>query len=413
MMGLWGGIAALTLLALVFIFLPFIRARVQQQLPCAKDRRQQNIDIFKDRLTELERERARGTLCEEAFTQLKLELEKNLLGDVVEVAQKSPVQVGNPQLATVALLALITASASMGIYASLGSYQELNIAQQRQEMRANGRTPTVEEAIATLQDELKVRPDNPEGWYMLATTFMNLGRYMEGADALQQVLNTLPQDTPQYSGIMGQYAQARYFALGNRITPELRQHIDRTLEVDPKEMTTLGLLGIDAFENKQYQVALGYWNQALQTAQGQAAESLRTGISKARQALKEQGGGIASAEPATASLSVKVSLDAGLLSRVSPEQTVFIFARPVDGRMPLAAVKLKVADLPTTITLDDSMAMMPQARLSSVDTVEVNAKVSMSGTPEAAPGDLFGRLSPVSVKGGNTVLRLVIDQVVQ
>ena len=135
-------------------------------------------------------------------------------------------------------------------------------------MRKDGRTPTLEEAIASLQNELKVQPNNPEGWYMLATTYLNIGRFQEGAEALQQVLATLPEDAPQYVGVMGQYTQAQYFAEGNKITPALRAHIDKTLLREPGEVTTLGLLGIDAFENQQYKQALNYWNKALENVQG-------------------------------------------------------------------------------------------------------------------------------------------------
>ena len=35
-----------------------------------------------------------------------------------------------------------------------------------------------------------------------------------------------------------------------------------------------------------------------------------------------------------------------LVGQVSPEQTIFVFAREVGQRMPLAAVKLAVSDLP-------------------------------------------------------------------
>ena len=143
---------------------------------------------------------------------------------------------------------------------------------------------------------------------------------------------------------------------------------------------------------------------------------MRTGIAKAREALQAQGIEVAdTAEPAisNAQLDVEVSLSDDLKARVKPEQVIFVFARPVGGRMPLAAVKLTVQDLPARVTLDDSLAMMPEMKLSSVDVVELNAKVSMSGRPQATPGDLIGTLSPVTVKAENGTLKLVINQVVQ
>lgn len=420
MNGLWIGISLLALLALGFLFFPFVQAsrRAAAVVPEVEDRKQQNIDIYKDRLAELERERESGTLDDVAFSQLKLELEKNLLGDVVEQEKRTaPIVVGNRQLVTVTLLALITVTAAMGIYSKLGAYAELEIAEQRAEMRKGGRTPTLEEAITSLQNELDVQPNNPEGWYMLATTFLNMGRFQEGAEALQQVLSTLPEDAPQYVGVMGQYAQARYFAEGNQITPSLRAHIDKTLLREPGEVTTLGLLGIDAFENQQYQQALSYWNKALENVDdnSERSRSLRTGITKAREALQAQGITVADQPEVLsgAQLEVEVTLSEELKSRVQPEQVIFVFARPVGGRMPLAAVKLTVKDLPARVTLDDSLAMMPEMKLSSVEVVELNAKVSLSGRPQATPGDLIGTLAPVKVKAENGTLKLVINQVVQ
>ncbi len=415
MNNLWIGIGVLSLIALFFIFLPLVRAKRAQEKPViAEDRKQQNIDIFKERLAELSRERDNGVLDDAAFSVLKLELEKNLLGDVVEAEATRDVAVGGRQLVTVALLALITVTTAMGLYSTLGSYEALEVAQQRVDMRKDGRTPTIEEAITSLQDELRVRPDNPEGWYMLATTYLNMGRYAEGAQALTKVLGTLSRDAPQYPGVMGQYAQAKYFALGNTIDAELRRHIDRTLQVAPGEITTLGLLGIDAFEQQRYQQALDYWNKALAGATGEASASLTAGIEKARQALAAQGITVDSTVVVPAArLNVQVSLSDELKARVRPDQVVFVFARPVGGRMPLAAVRLTAADLPAAVVLDDSLAMMPESRLSSADTVEVNAKVSMSGQPGATAGDLFGSLSPIRVKAENGTLKLVIDQVVQ
>jgi cytochrome c-type biogenesis protein CcmH len=55
--------------------------------------------------------------------------------------------------------------------------------------------------------------------------------------------------------------------------------------------------------------------------------------------------------------------------------------------MPLAAARYRVRELPLELTLDDSMAMMPQMRISAFDEVNVTAKISVSGTADASPDD--------------------------
>ncbi|QKK11209.1 MAG: hypothetical protein HND59_05960 [Pseudomonadota bacterium] len=110
---------------------------------------------------------------------------------------------------------------------------------------------------------------------------------------------------------------------------------------------------------------------------------------------------------------VAVELAAGLSAQAAPEDTVFVFARPDQGPpMPLAAVRLQVKDLPTTVTLDDTQAMMAERKLSSQQQVTVSARVSKSGNAVAQTGDLQGSIAQVPVRSGEPV-KLIIDQRVQ
>ena len=94
----------------------------------------------------------------------------------------------------------------------------------------------------------------------------------------------------------------------------------------------------------------------------------------------------------------------------NPDNVVFIFARAVNGpRMPLAAQRARVADLPMDFMLDDSQAVMQGATISSVDSVRVEVRVSKSGTANPGKGDLTGKSDPV--KPGAKGLKIVIDQV--
>jgi cytochrome c-type biogenesis protein CcmH len=102
-------------------------------------------------------------------------------------------------------------------------------------------------------------------------------------------------------------------------------------------------------------------------------------------------------EEATAAVSpqprveIQVSLDPKLAANVSPTDTVFIFARAVQGPpMPLAVVRKHVKDLPVTVVLDDSKAMAPELRLSKFTEVVVGARVSRAGDPLPRSGDLEG-----------------------
>lgn len=115
---------------------------------------------------------------------------------------------------------------------------------------------------------------------------------------------------------------------------------------------------------------------------------------------------------APASVSGKISLSPALVGKASPTDTVFILARAAQGpRMPLAVFRKQVKDLPLEFTLDDSMAMQPQMKISSFDQVVVAARVSKSGGAMSQPGDFEG--VSAAVKPGAKGLNIVIDTIVK
>jgi cytochrome c-type biogenesis protein CcmH len=105
-----------------------------------------------------------------------------------------------------------------------------------------------------------------------------------------------------------------------------------------------------------------------------------------------------------------VSLSPALASKTSPDDTVFIFARPVDGgRMPLAAQRVQVKDLPYRFTLDDSKSMSTAKPLSSSAQVVLGARISKSGDAMPQSGDMTGQVGPVAL--GKQGIALEINEV--
>ncbi len=126
--------------------------------------------------------------------------------------------------------------------------------------------------------------------------------------------------------------------------------------------------------------------------------------------MLEAGGDSALVNAGSASIKVAVRLSPALAKQAAAHDAVFIFARPAQGsRMPLAIVRKQVKDLPVTVTLDDSLAMLPDQNLSGAAEVVVGARISKSGDAIPQPGDLEGYSLPVS--SGSRLVEVTISEI--
>lgn len=412
---LWVGIAALTLLALLFVFLPIIRYRENTEANAESEARQQdNLAVFRDRLGELNQELESGSMAQAEFDSLKVELEKNLLIDIDGKSQSLTQQsLSKTQLISVVIIALILPAVSLGIYMKLGSAADVEIAMNKPADPFNGREPSFDEALAQLELELERNPQNPEGWYILSSTYMGQGRYQDAMDGYRQVLGLLTPEDVQYATVMGQLAQAMFFAAGG-MSDEVRAQVMATLDIEPLEITALGLLGADAFEKQDFRSAIAFWQQALINADPDTAASIRNGIERGIEQLVERGEDVSDIQlPVGSRILVNLSVAPGLTDGFPLDTPVFLVARPQEGGMPAAAVRLTLADLPVSVELTDAQAMAPSNRLSSYDEVTVSARISKSGNVAPQPGDLILEIAAVPTQGLEAPLEMVVSNVVE
>jgi len=88
---------------------------------------------------------------------------------------------------------------------------------------------------------------------------------------------------------------------------------------------------------------------------------------------------------------------------------VMVIARVPGTRMPVAVLRARASELPLKFTLDDSLSMSPQARISAASEVEVEARISKTGMAQAEPGDLMSSVQTVKV--GTNGIKLQVSKV--
>lgn len=276
-------------------------------------------------------------------------------------------------------------------------------------------TGQVQAMVDGLAARLKNEPGNAEGWLMLARSYSVLGQFEPAIAAYRHVLTLEPKNAQALADL----ADALAVTNGGRFDGEPARLVEQALAADGDHLKALMLAGTVAFDRRDYPAALRHWERAQRVGPPghplvqQAADN----IAEVRQlaglppAAAPQAPPTPPAAVAGPAIRGRVELAPALAARASPGDTVFVFARPAEGsRMPLAILKKQVRDLPFDFTLDDTLAMSPQARLSQAVQVVVGARVSKSGQAMPQPGDLEGLSAPVAP--GASGLTLVIGQVV-
>jgi len=414
----WTISAALLLLAIIFLMVPLWRKSASSN-DVLRDAA--NLGILRDQSEELEIDLRNGLLTQEAYEQGKLELQTRLLEEVKTTEQPVIKVPRNPNKVLAIVLAVALPLFAIPTYLTVGNTKAMLPLEQQNAAPDNGPIRT-EEGLQELASELEDNPD-PNGWYRLASSYIELKRYEEGAKAYEELLKLVPDEAQLWANYADVYAMAHGKTLQG---PEVAKMLQTALDLDPNNITALALSGSVGMERGDYMVALTNWQKlyGLLPPGSSDAESFKVSIERARGLLAAEPGGKQKLakmpfDPSTqqalgnpaAAITGKVTLSPSLLDKASPNDIVFILARAAQGpKMPLAVFRKQVKDLPMEFTLDDTMAMRPELKLSGFDQVVVVARVSKSGTPMAQSGDLEGLSS--AIKPGTKDLQVVIDKVV-
>lgn len=427
----WILTAALVALALAHVLPVLLRARPATPATGTADRQATTLTILREQAAQLDAELAAGSLTAEQHRSARDDIERRVLEEADQpraVARQS----GQPPSGAAAdrpwksawLLGLGVPLLVATVYSRVGSPLAIEPPPPPPVASLGADNVTdaqVQELVTKLAAAMEQKPDDLKGWKLLARTYAVLQRYAEASKAYARATALAPNDAQ----LLADHADVLAMLNGQKISGEPAELVTRALQLDPKNLKALALAGGAAYEAGQYPQAIEYWTLARQLSPADTpfSDNLERSIADARQAL--QGGGATGAASTAASstqespaasatgpaqVSGQVSLAPALAGKVSPTDTVFVFARAAEGpRMPLAILRRTVADLPFSFTLDDSLAMSPAMKLSKFPVVVVGARISKTGNALPSPGDLSGQA--LGVKTGTSGLQIVIDTV--
>jgi len=314
-----------------------------------------------------------------------------------------------------------------------------------------GDTGDIDALVNNLRSRLTEDRESLDGWVLLARTLKSMQRYPEALEALETAKRIAPEDP--YVAV--ELVETRIFlSPQGRMNDEMVAMLQTALTADPNQQKALWLLGIAATQAGEDEAAISYWETLLQqldpattiagsvNKQIAAAQNrlgiestVSTGVSTsqpetgagvetvARAATQQQPKPQTQAEPTVppeqsegtwAGMSVRVSAAGEIQSKIPPDAVLWVMIRSAGPAVgpPLGVRRLSSSSIPLEITISDQDSMMKERLISSQSEVQLQARISLSGTPQARSGDW--QSAPVTVPLSSTeTLELTIDQQVE
>jgi cytochrome c-type biogenesis protein CcmH len=386
--------------ALLFVVPPLARRAARP----GASRDAVNTAVYRDQLRELEADLRAGTLAPDQHERARQEIEARLAADL---GQSEP-GAEAPQRARGAALALGIAVpiCALAVYLSVGNPRALS--PQPEAGASHGvSAQEFEVMVGRLAERLKEHPEDAEGWMMLGRSYAVMGRFGESSTAYAKAVARVPDDAQ----LLADYADSLAMAQGRTLQGEPDKLLKRALVADPRNVKALVLAGTAAFDRNDRAGAIRYWERALAVlpADSEMAQRVSASLAEARGPGAQTRAPVAKSPQAPGGTRVSgvVKLHPKLAGKVAPDDTVFIFARAAEGpRMPLAILRKQVRDLPVRFTLDDSMAMAPEMKLSAFPRVVIGARISKTANATASPGDLQGQSQSVQVGAADVAVTI-------
>ena len=387
--------AVLILLGLSFLVLPLMSKQAGNEI----SRRDFNRSLYQGKVDDLAADLEKGLLDQSEYDDAVEDLQRTLLDDVDDEQSNKFVSSKN-YLAVFSVVLLLPISALL-LYQYFSS-DVGGTGPTEQELQA-ARAQSFEQSLANLEQRLQQEPNDFEGWRMLGQSYFVTERYKKALHAYQKASSLVEDRDPDVLVLL---AEASAFSNNELFGEYEDQLLNAAITLNPNHQRALWYLGFADYSNKKFASAADHWQKLVNLVPSDrpdVKQSLSTFLNDARE---KAGQDVAQLEvdtnaaakknnqaiKDTRSITVNVSLSEELQSKVNPNDTLFVYARAVQGpKMPLSLARLTVSDLPLTVTLSEEMKMIPNMGLSTFDQVQAIARISRSGQAITQAGDYIAQ----------------------
>lgn len=275
-------------IALAFILPPLLQVSDKAAQTNDLDRRETNVAIYRDQLSELENDLQNGIVSQQQYDQDREEIERRLLEDVKLVDSTNKPVAAPGKKGVVYLLAFGLSVVAVAFYLMVGELKGISPPPVSTSTSTTTTAPMsgersqeqIEASIATLAERLKANPSDGEGWVMLARSYASLERFGEASGAYAKATELIPNN----ADLLADYAFASAMANGRQLEGLPMELVTKALKIDSENLKALQLAGNAAFQKKDYRHAVEYWERVLKKVPSgsEVAQSIQLRIDEAK-----------------------------------------------------------------------------------------------------------------------------------
>ena len=283
----WVICALLIVIALAFVLPPVLERADGAEVVSDEERKQANIAIYRDQLSELEADLRNGIIAKDQYAQDRDEIERRLLEDTATTQAKKTAAAPISARNTAYLLGFGLPLVAIIFYLRVGEPDRIthpgpvgDPQSMSSEAPPERTQAQIEANVGKLADRLKSNPNDAQGWSMLARSYSSMEKYSEAANAYAKATELNPKD----ADLWAEYAFATGMAGGKTLEGKPTELINRALKIDPENPKALQLAGSAAFQAKDYNKAIDYWQRVLKKVPpgSEVAETITERINEAK-----------------------------------------------------------------------------------------------------------------------------------
>jgi cytochrome c-type biogenesis protein CcmH len=291
----WIAAGLMTLPVLAAVVLPILRARAEARRAADYD-----IEVYRDQLKEVERNKKRGLIGKEEAEAAKAEIGRRIL-EADQRREKAASEGSSASRLTVRVAAVLTAVAlpvgTVAIYLSEGNpglesqpFASRNLpedagtqlsgrGQPGQQPQAGGQAggpsgdapagggqgqqgQSLAQAEANLSARLEENPENVDDWVLLGRTRLAMQRYGAAVEAFEQAVQRAP-NRPQVNAF---YGEALVMANQGTVVPKAQEAFEKVRQQVPDDPRSRFYLGLAEKQAGNPQAALDIWKQLVADA---------------------------------------------------------------------------------------------------------------------------------------------------